>query len=87
MCEIQIICHGAFRKKEAGGPVGKSCLGRVIQYITMYKKNTYKWIKHIDFIMLDTAVLLLSFVGAYLIRHEGSSPFAKSEYLTLGQSR
>ncbi len=63
--------------------MGELCLGRVTQYITMYKKNTYKWIKHIDFIILDTAVLFLSFVLAYLIRHEGSNPFAKTEYITL----
>lgn len=49
----------------------------------MYKKNNQGWIKHIDFILWDTAVLQVAFVMAYAIRQGGSMPYASGIYRTL----
>ena len=39
----------------------------------MYKRNAQGWSKHFDFIILDEAVLMISFLLAMVIRHGGIS--------------
>lgn len=45
----------------------------------MYSKNDLKWIKHIDFILIDIICLILSFILAYLYRFKGSDGFVPLE--------
>ena len=35
----------------------------------MYTRSTHRWLKHLDFIVLDEIVLQIAFVFAYMIRH------------------
>ena len=35
----------------------------------MYKRSTHRWLKHLDFIVLDEIFLQLAFVLSYMIRH------------------
>ena len=46
----------------------------------MYKKRTSGWLKHWDFMLLDMAVLQISFVLAYLIRLGFENPYADMIY-------
>ena len=46
----------------------------------MYNKGLKGWLKHLDFIVLDLAVLELSFILAYRLRHPGLSIFDNEEY-------
>ena len=46
----------------------------------MYKKNWIGWLKHIDFIFLDTVCLQLSFVIAYIMRNGIKNPYEYEIY-------
>lgn len=35
----------------------------------MYRKNTNRWLKHIDFIILDMICLQIAFIMAYFIKN------------------
>ena len=39
--------------------------------IFMYRKDSEKWLKHLDFIILDMICLQMAFVLAYVIRRRG----------------
>ena len=39
--------------------------------IFMYRKDSEKWLKHLDFIILDMICLQMAFVLAYVIRRQG----------------
>ncbi len=46
----------------------------------MYKKDTKKWLKHADFIIIDFICLQLSMVVAYFIRFGFGNPYADDVY-------
>ncbi len=48
----------------------------------MYKRNAQGWSKHLDFIILDEIILMISFLLAMIIRH-GSITLEKEIYRTL----
>ena len=41
----------------------------------MYKKDSERWIKHVDFIILDMICLQIAFVLAYAISGYGFCPY------------
>lgn len=49
----------------------------------MYKKNVQRWMKHIDFILLDILSLHIAFVAAYMIRSGASWPYDDPNYSNL----
>ena len=49
----------------------------------MYKRNSLRWLKHLDFILWDAFALQLSFVLAYAARQGGNLPYATVTYRTL----
>ncbi len=49
----------------------------------MYRKTPKGWAKHWDFILLDEAVLLISFLLSYFIRQGFNNPFLSSYYRML----
>ena len=49
----------------------------------MYKKNVQRWMKHIDFILLDVLSLQIAFVAAYMTRNGLAWPYNDSDYLNL----
>ncbi|MFI3236448.1 MAG: sugar transferase [Lachnospiraceae bacterium] len=46
----------------------------------MYRKIPNGWVKHIDFLFLDIACVVISYIVAYMIRHEGIMPFVTTVY-------
>ncbi len=50
----------------------------------MYRKRRTGWLKHIDFVVLDLICLQVSFVAAYMIRHNMQNPYATPMYRTMG---
>ena len=49
----------------------------------MYKKYNFRWLKHLDFILLDVLCLHIAFVISYIIRHGASNPYAREGYLMI----
>ena len=49
----------------------------------MYKRDVQRWIKHIDFFIVDEVALQLAFILAYFIRHY-SLPYNSQIYRNLG---
>lgn len=49
----------------------------------MYKRNEQSFFKHIDFIILDSFVMQISFAISYMLRHGFSNPYASEEYRQL----
>ncbi|MBO4360227.1 MAG: sugar transferase [Eubacteriaceae bacterium] len=49
----------------------------------MYKKYNLRWLKHLDFILLDVLCLHTAFIISYMIRHGVSNPYAKEGYLMI----
>lgn len=47
----------------------------------MYRKKTQGWVKHLDFILIDLISLWLSYIGAYLIRHQTIAFYENDLYL------
>ena len=43
----------------------------------MYRKDSERWLKHIDFIVLDMICLQLAYVLAYAISGYGFNPYEK----------
>ncbi len=50
----------------------------------MYRKRRTGWLKHIDFVVLDLICLQVSFVAAYMIRHNMQNPYATPMYQIMG---
>lgn len=46
----------------------------------MYRKTSSKWLKHLDFMIMDCLCLEFSFFLAYFIRHKVNSPLENSLY-------
>ena len=46
----------------------------------MYKRDNLTWTKHYDFILLDAAVLFLSFVFAYFLYNHRFSFYSSNYY-------
>ncbi|MBQ7370645.1 MAG: hypothetical protein IJW67_01965, partial [Blautia sp.] len=49
----------------------------------MYKRNTQGWLKHLDFILLDLAVLQIAYIAAYCLRQGWKLPYLVSRYRIL----
>ena len=49
----------------------------------MFKESKYRWIKHLDFIILDICILFVSYVLAYYIRHGTLADISKSLYMSV----
>lgn len=49
----------------------------------MYQQDAKQWLKHLDFILLDLAVLQVSFVLAYVIRHGWANPYRQDIYANM----
>ena len=48
--------------------------------IFMYRKDSEKWLKHLDFIILDMICLQMAFVLAYVIRRQGLNIYGNVLY-------
>lgn len=46
----------------------------------MYKRTTYRWLKHWDFIILDFILLQIAFIIAYIMRNGLSNPYDNMLY-------
>lgn len=49
----------------------------------MYRKYNLRWLKHLDFILLDVVCLHLAFIISYIIRHGWSNPYTREGYLMI----
>lgn len=49
----------------------------------MYRKDSVRWLKHIDFILLDMICLQVAFILAFLIRKHEWNPYADPLYLNM----
>ena len=47
----------------------------------MYKKFQIKWLKHLDFMMVDILCIELSIIISYMLRHGYQSPFSNPIYI------
>ena len=50
----------------------------------MYIRVSGGWFKHLDFIILDTIMLQLSFLAAYALRNGGGIPYGQQVYQDMG---
>lgn len=50
----------------------------------MYKRNTARWLKHFDFILLDLLCLQMAYFVAYTVRNGFGNPYAEELYLNIG---
>ena len=50
----------------------------------MYNKISGSWLKHWDFMILDTVILQAAFILAYMLRNGFENPYAKELYLNIG---
>ena len=49
----------------------------------MYNKISGSWVKHWDFMILDTVVIQATFILAYILRNGFENPYAKELYLNI----
>ena len=49
----------------------------------MYNKISGSWVKHWDFMILDTVVIQAAFILAYILRNGFENPYAKELYLNI----
>lgn len=49
----------------------------------MYRRDAKDWLKHLDFILLDLAVVQLSLVLSYVLRHGWSNPYRHPVYANM----
>ena len=49
----------------------------------MFTKSSIGWLKHYDFILLDLLCLQISFLIAYMLRHNGGIPYTNPLYLDM----
>lgn len=52
----------------------------------MYRKKGRGWTKHIDFMLIDIACIVIAFFISYVIRFGFNNPYVDKDYRILGGS-